>query len=215
MEMIAANGEAFAKWHPKVAATLDFNLIHRSKFQKEAEYLAKFGTSAPVSADSQRLMESIIRTALADLEMSCAHTEPADEAPVSPVAFWNDIHPLIANVAKSRYETKHFADAVEAALKEINKVIKDHVKQLTNQELDGATLMNTAFSPKNPIIRLEDLSSETGQSIQQGYMHIFAGAMIGIRNPKAHGNLTIDALRARHLIYLASLLAWKFDERIK
>jgi hypothetical protein len=45
-------------------------------------------------------------------------------------------------------------------------------------------------------------------------MEIFAGAMIGIRNPKAHGNLNITENRAKHFIYLASLLMHKVDERI-
>ena len=44
-------------------------------------------------------------------------------------------------------------------------------------------------------------------------MEIFAGAMTGIRNPKAHSNIIdIDEKRAIHLIYLASLLMYKLDE---
>jgi len=45
-------------------------------------------------------------------------------------------------------------------------------------------------------------------------MQIYAGAMIGIRNPKAHANITIDAKRAKHHLHLASLLAYCFDERL-
>lgn len=129
-------------------------------------------------------------------------------------AFWADIHPEIARVAKPRYVAAHYADSVEAALKELNSIIKAHVKRTQNQELDGAPLMLKAFSPTTPFIKLEDLSTETGRNIQQGYMHLYAGAMIGIRNPKAHANITIDAKRARHHLYLASLLAQCFDERL-
>ena len=45
-------------------------------------------------------------------------------------------------------------------------------------------------------------------------MQIMTGAMIGIRNPKAHGNLSPAGSKALHLICLASLLMHKIDERI-
>lgn len=128
--------------------------------------------------------------------------------------FWSDIHPKITAVARPRYDSEHYADAVEAALKEINSIVKDIVKRKTGNELDGASLMRTALTPSSPIICLDDLSTETGKNIQQGYMEIFAGAMTGIRNPKAHGNIKIKENRARHFIYLASLLMHKIDERI-
>jgi hypothetical protein len=64
-------------------------------------------------------------------------------------------------------------------------------------------------------LSLDDLSSVSGQDIQKGYMQIFAGAMTGIRNPKAHANITITPERAIHLLYLARLLLSKVDERLK
>jgi len=45
-------------------------------------------------------------------------------------------------------------------------------------------------------------------------MEIFAGAMLGIRNPKAHKNLTISRERAIHHPFLAGLLFFKSDERL-
>lgn len=131
-----------------------------------------------------------------------------------PNDFWADIHIKIKSIAKSRFESAHYADAVESALKEVNSCVKDIVKRKTGKELDGAQLMHTAFSPSNPIIVLDDLSTESGKNIQQGYMEIFAGAMIGIRNPKAHDNINITENRAIHFLYLSSLLMHKIDERI-
>ena len=74
-------------------------------------------------------------------------------------------------------------------------------------------LMNTVFSVNNPIIKLGDMS-ETGKNIQQGFMQIYSGSMIGIRNPTAHENLDIKKEHAIHYLYLASLLMIKFDEKI-
>jgi uncharacterized protein (TIGR02391 family) len=117
-------------------------------------------------------------------------------------------------VAKSRYESLHYADAVEAAFKEVNNCVKEIVRSKISRELDGASLMRVAFSPSDPLIVLDDLSTESGKDVQEGYMVIFAGAMIGIRNHKAHYNLDVKERRAKHLIYLASLLMHKIDERI-
>jgi len=117
-------------------------------------------------------------------------------------------------VARNRYESLHYADAVEAAFREVNNCVKEIVGKKISRELDGASLMRTAFSPSNPLIVLDDLSTQSGRNIQEGYMVIFAGAMIGLRNPKAHNNLEIKQGRAKHLLYLASLLMHKIDERI-
>jgi uncharacterized protein (TIGR02391 family) len=129
--------------------------------------------------------------------------------------FWAHLHPRIRSIAKSRYDAGHYADSVQAALKEVNNIVKAHYRQLTASEIDGANLMNMAFSPKNPKILLADISTETGQNIQQGYMQIFAGSMIGIRNPTAHENLQTEQIQAIHQLYLASLLLYVFDERLE
>lgn len=128
--------------------------------------------------------------------------------------FWDLLHPRIAQLARPRFESGHPADAVEASLKEINTVTKDLVKRKTGQEFDGSDLMNRAFSPTGPIISLDDLSTESGRNIQKGFMQIYAGAMTGIRNPKTHENVTITEQRAIHFLFLASLLMFKFDERL-
>ncbi len=137
------------------------------------------------------------------------------ESPPSPTQwFWQFVHPRICALARPRFEAGFFGDAVEASFKEVNDAVKRIVRDTNARELDGAGLMTTAFSPQNPIIRLTALATETDRDIQQGYMQIMAGAMTGIRNPKAHGNLNPDSTRALHLICLASLLMHRLDERI-
>ena len=147
-------------------------------------------------------------------------TETELELPVNPATadsgdiIWSLLHPKVNSAAKARFNAGHYADAVEAALKEFNTVVKELVKKKTGQELDGASLMSRAFSPNPPVlIALDDISTESGKNIQQGYMQIFAGAMTGIRNPKAHENVTITRERAIHFLFLSSLLFYKLDER--
>jgi uncharacterized protein (TIGR02391 family) len=162
--------------------------------------------------DAERIKRrvGVLSTLIEQIELEIGFAEP----PKPQLPFWDDIHPSIARVAHPRYDAGNFADCVEAALKEINTIIKEHVRRRTGQELDGAALMQKAFSPNGPLVILDDLGTESGRNVQQGYMQIYAGAMIGIRNPKAHANVVIDESRARHFLYLASLLACRFDERI-
>jgi len=85
---------------------------------------------------------------------------------------------------------------------------------LTNQQKDGNSLMTFIFSENNPILKFEDISVESGLNVQKGYMQIFAGAMTGIRNPKAHENQTISKDAAIKRLVFASLLMDKVDEAV-
>ena len=132
----------------------------------------------------------------------------------NPSSIWENIHPQIVAVSKARFNNEHYADAVETAFKEINTRVKKIYKDRTSVEKDGAKLMQAAFSVQNPIIKLGDISTETGTNIQQGYMEMFAGAMIGIRNPQAHNNLLITKDNAIRELHFASMLMYKIDDEL-
>lgn len=137
-----------------------------------------------------------------------------DAEPDATEGFWQLIHPRIAALARPRFEKGFFGDAVETSFKEINEAVKLLHLAAGGRELDGAGLMTTTFSPTSPVIRLTELGTASERDEQQGYMQLFAGAMTGIRNPKAHGNLNPDPRKTLHLISLASLLMCRLDERI-
>ena len=125
---------------------------------------------------------------------------------------WTLIHKDIQRVSKNKFIDGYYADSVESAFKEVNTRVKNIVKKKTSRELDGSSLMEHAFSLKTPIIELDDLSTESGRNIQLGFMQIFSGSIIGIRNPKAHENLTTSKENAIHFLFLASLLMRKLDD---
>ena len=91
--------------------------------------------------------------------------------------------------------------------------MRDIVKDQEGCELDGAKLMQRAFSVNNPIISISDCRTVSGQNIQKGYMEIFAGVMTGIRNPNAHDNNVITQEDALRKLILLSLLMYKIDGR--
>lgn len=126
--------------------------------------------------------------------------------------FWNLLHPRVVQLARHRFINDFYADSVSICLREINSIVKNHVRQVINMELDGAPLMTRAFSANNPIIAFADLTTENGRNIQLGYMKIFEGAMIGIRNPKANENLYPDKIKSIHLLFIASFMFMKLQE---
>jgi uncharacterized protein (TIGR02391 family) len=90
--------------------------------------------------------------------------------------------------------------------------VKTDVLKNGGPELDGVDLMNHAFSPDRPLIVLGDLKTTSGKNEQKGHMLLFAGSMMGIRNPKAHANVEVEETRAMRHLFLASLLMEKLDE---
>ena len=136
----------------------------------------------------------------------------SDNAIDSLDSFWSNIHSKIAIVSRKLFNDEYYSEAVFSAFKEVNLRVKNMVKKKTGEELDGKSLMLKAFNLNYPIIQLSDCSTDTERNIQEGCMHVFAGSIQAIRNPKAHENIVIDKNRAVHFLYLASLLMYKIDE---
>lgn len=168
----------------------------------------------PLQGDAVRAL-SLVKNVVIPEARRRTDTINVDDQPSPTKWFWDFVHPRIKTLAKPRFEAGFYGDAVEACFKDVNDAVKRIVHEEHGRELDGHGLMTTAFSPQSPLIKLSALQSETDRSIQQGYMQIFAGAMTGIRNPKAHGNLNPGSTKALHLIALASLLMHKVDERVE
>ena len=128
---------------------------------------------------------------------------------------WQYIHPRVCELAKPRFESEQYADAVESAFKEINVVVKKRVEGHVPKSLDGVPLMQKVFSPDTPLLQVEsDLESQSNIDTQKGYMFMFAGAMAAIRNPKAHENMRITKEDAIRKLHFASMLMYKIDNSI-
>lgn len=125
---------------------------------------------------------------------------------------WSLLHPAIREIARPRFDAEHYADAVEAAFKHFNARVKACVPSSARGDADGAPLMERVFSQRKPLIVLSTLDTQSGRDEQMGYMKMFAGAMSGVRNPKAHDNVEITPERALHHLVVASLFCFRLDE---
>lgn len=192
--------------------------LGRNQYSNSIATIANEGVSNFTYSPSFKSVEDIISVLRSAITRIRRNPNALTKKPAKPSGqidhVWDLLHPSVVALAKPRFEAGHYADAVEAVLKELNSVVKQLHKTATNEELDGAPLMRKALTPNRPTITLDDLATETGRNIQQGHMDLFAGAMIGVRNPKAHGNVVIAPERAIHHFFLASLLFHKLDERL-
>ena len=132
--------------------------------------------------------------------------------------YWNYVHPKITAVARDAFESNLFELSVEAAFKELSVQVKARIKKEFPEsriEKDGVSLMQTVFSPNNPMLKVEyEIESTSGRDTQTVYMNMFAGAISAIRNPKAHENMTISNDDAIRKLYFASMLMYKLDNSI-
>ena len=110
----------------------------------------------------------------------------------------------LVNVSRKMFADGHYATAVEKAFVCLNNMVKE--KSVLNDK-DGADLMWAAFSANSPVLALNSFQSQSDKDEQQGYMQIFAGTMIGIRNPRVHEHsLEDDPEVALELLILANHL---------
>lgn len=144
--------------------------------------------------------------------------EKLGAAPESPAnrarrAFGDlDLHPEIAEAVTNLFEGGHYANAVEDACKVLDGLVKIRSKKF---DLSGTELMQNVFSPKNPVLTFNKLESETDRSEQQGMMFLYSGAMLALRNPRAHEIIKDDPEQALEYIAFLSLLAKALDRTTK
>ena len=114
-----------------------------------------------------------------------------------------DLHPRIAEAAADLYRSGHYPEAVFAAAKAIIYYVKERSGR---DDLDGANLMRTVFSKKDPILAVNDLSDQTDQDEQEGTMQLFVGAVLALKNLGSHAfpeNSPEQALE--HVAFLSML----------
>lgn len=122
------------------------------------------------------------------------------------------LHPEVLRAVEKLYLDGHYANAVEDACKVLDLLVKMRSGRI---DIAGTELMQAVFSPKSPVLRFSDLSTESERGEQQGMMFLYAGVMLAFRNPRAHGLLTDDPEEALEVISFVSFLANVLDKAVK
>lgn len=127
-----------------------------------------------------------------------------DDAPEISAA---SLHPWVWSGASSLWQSGHFREAVEGAIRKLNAETQNKVGRRDVSETD---LFNQAFSEQAPnpraprLNRMEDDGSKTFKSVQRGARSLAEGVFAGIRNPLAH-EASDEMPEQRALEYLAAL----------
>jgi uncharacterized protein (TIGR02391 family) len=88
------------------------------------------------------------------------------------------LHPIVINTASKLYEDGHYRQAVL----DTYIALVQRVKEVSGRfDLDNSGLMQFVFGAKDPVIVLSDDPDE-----RLGFIWLFTGAVMGVRNPKAH-----------------------------
>lgn len=118
------------------------------------------------------------------------------------------LHHVILRHAYPQFLNGHLRGAVLDAF----IAVFDLIRERSGLALDGADLVGRAFSLAEPRLILSEVDTESGRNDQKGFIQIFQGAYLGIRNPKAHSlrtDLTTESA-AQYLVF-ASLLARRVE----
>lgn len=128
-------------------------------------------------------------------------------APIRRLTFEN-LHPEVQAAAGDLFADGHFESAVSEAFKSIEV----RARSVSGVEKSGADLMAAAFRSDGSVLDVAGHEGRSGEDEREGFMHIFRGAMIGVRNPGAHELFKPgDPQQALEYLGFASLLHRRID----
>ncbi|HSQ81156.1 MAG TPA: TIGR02391 family protein [Casimicrobiaceae bacterium] len=121
------------------------------------------------------------------------------------------LHPVIESAATRVFDDGHYANAVQDGCKALDDLAQ---AKSGRRDLTGKALMQTVFSPNKPVLRFNALESQSDKDEHEGFMHMFAGAMLGLRNPRAHTFKVDSQEQAAEYLGFLSMLARFVDAAI-
>ncbi len=125
-----------------------------------------------------------------------------------------NVHPDVIKFCKSELLQDNYFHAVF----ETTKSVADKIRKMTGLTCDGAELVDKAFGINNPIIKINNLISETENSEHKGFANLLKGFFSMFRNTIAHEpkiTWAIEENDALDIMTIASLMHRKLDSAEK
>jgi uncharacterized protein (TIGR02391 family) len=120
-----------------------------------------------------------------------------------------NLHARILDISRDLFLDGYHWEAVFAAAKALINYVRERSGR---DDLDGAPLVRAVFSRNDPILAFNELKDQTDLDEQEGMMHLFEGAVLGIRNPGGHTFPEGPEQRAIEYLSFLSLLAYRVQE---
>lgn len=106
---------------------------------------------------------------------------------------------VLADAIKSHYNNKDYTEVIRDALLCMTTEIR---KKSNLTDDDGVDLINKAFSEKNPLIKINKLSTTTEKNKQAGIRDLSKGLIEYFRNPMSHSKQTYSKRIADAILVL-------------
>ncbi|NKX32011.1 TIGR02391 family protein [Alteromonadaceae bacterium A_SAG1] len=113
-------------------------------------------------------------------------------------------HDEVFNYCRAELLDENYFHAVLEAIKGIAQRIRD----MSSLPTDGAELVNTAFSVKNPLLKINSLTTDTEVSEQKGFSNMLVGLFGLVRNPVAHAPRTSWAMSEQDALDILSTVSF-------
>ena len=126
------------------------------------------------------------------------------------------IHPDVLTFCKAELLVDNYFHAVFEA----TKSIAEKIRTKTNLTCDGSELVDQAFSYKGkiPYLALNNLTTESHESEQKGFMNLLKGIFGTFRNTTAHApkiTWNVDEQDALDILSTVSLIHRKLDKAVE
>lgn len=125
-----------------------------------------------------------------------------------------NVHPDVLKFCRSELLENNYFHAVF----ETTKSIADKIRSKTGQTSDGADLIDNTFRTANPILKINNLITDTEISEHKGFANLLKGVFGMFRNTTAHApriSWVIEQEDALDMMSIASLIHRKLDKAIK
>lgn len=106
-----------------------------------------------------------------------AETKPTPAAKFAT----RSLHPNVVHGSRKAFTSGLHQESVRKAFQSVN----NRVKRLTGTSRDGMSLVGWAFND-SPQLQMTDLATESEENEHNGLRFLMQGAMLGVRNPRAH-----------------------------
>jgi uncharacterized protein (TIGR02391 family) len=84
---------------------------------------------------------------------------------------------------RSSYENRNYTGAIQDTM----YFLSDLIRERSGLEGDGVTLVGQAFGGGSPLLKVNQLKTESEKNVQKGIEQLFRGLYQAVRNPRSHG----------------------------
>jgi uncharacterized protein (TIGR02391 family) len=120
-----------------------------------------------------------------------------------------NIHSDLPPDVRRLFDNGHFAQATFEAF----KFVDEEMQRISGSSDHGTSLMMRVLGGSSPLVKLNPGMTQSEKDEQEGYKFLFAGAALGIRNPRGHmAGLSDDPDTCLDHLSLASMLLRRLDE---